>query len=107
MIIVGKITAKEVKKGQKGEYTCFTIENKKWNCFDEKMANTFNVGDEVKMTTTTNGKYENLKTMEFAKSNSQAGEAPLSISSSPVGQPSDKDRRIIAALKEIISALSS
>ena len=44
----GKIEAKEIKIAKnKQEYVCFTIAEKKWNCFDAITNKEFNVGEYV------------------------------------------------------------
>jgi len=108
----GKITQKELKTSKTGkEYICFTIDGKFWNCFDALIHKNYNVGDEVEIETTTQGKFENLKSMNFLSpqnrnKTSASPEAPQNPKPEPVkSSVSDKDRRIIVILKELIKVL--
>lgn len=105
-IYSGKITQKELKTSKTGkEYVCFTIDGKFWNCFDALIHKNYNVGDEVEIETTTQGKFENLKSMNFL---AKSKVSPLTQTDpEPSKGVSDKDRRIVALLKELIGVLES
>lgn len=107
-IYSGKITQKELKTSKTGkEYVCFTIDGKFWNCFDALIHKNYNVGDEVEIETTTQGKFENLKSMNFlAKSKvSPVTQTDPEPSKRVMVGLTDKDRRIVAILKELIKVL--
>lgn len=111
-IYQGKITQKELKTSKTGkDYICFTINGKFWNCFDALIHKNYNVGDEVQIETTTQGKFENLKSMTFLSSSKAVASnlppsCPVPIQKDEVkAGVSDKDRRIIALLKDLIKVL--
>ena len=61
MKYTGKIEGKEEKiASNKTQYICFTIEKKKWNCFDAIANKEFVVGDSVEFEAEKKGEYENL-----------------------------------------------
>src|SRR3990167_6506368 len=61
MKITGKIEGREEKKTKANmQYFCFTIEGKKWNCFDPITNKDFVVGDFVEFETEKKEEFENL-----------------------------------------------
>ena len=66
--ITGVITEKTIKEGVSGSgkpwtMTTFTIGNKQYNSFDAKIRTDHKIGDNVKMTGETEGKYWSMKSM--------------------------------------------
>lgn len=64
---IGRIEKKDnllTKTG--GEYSCYTIDGKKYNVFDEKWLN-FKVGDTVNYTLELKGKFQTITKMENAQ----------------------------------------
>lgn len=70
MLIEGK-AQKKIANGS--TMTTFTLEGKQYNTFEESWAN-FNIGDHVKITTETKGKYTNINSMEPSTAEDTANE---------------------------------
>ena len=83
MKYTGKIEAKEEKKTKANmQYFCFTIDGKKWNCFDPITKKDFVVDDYVEFETEKKGEYENLipETMKkISEKKQEESQAPVLI----------------------------
>src|SRR3990167_11200625 len=84
MKYTGKIEAKEEKKTKANmQYFCFTIDGKKWNCFDPIVNKDFVVGDYVEFETEKKGEFENLIPETMKKVNA------------PVAQPKGRGSELL------------
>lgn len=88
------------KNGKPYERWEFTIGDKRYSTFDEKIGNGFKIGDKIKMEGKRNGKFFNMETMTKFE-----GQTPDKQEKVPEKAPKGDNEMIIDLLRQILGEL--